>query len=421
MLVEFRAKNFRSIKEEIVLSLTASKHKELEKNCFESASLKLLKSSAIYGPNASGKSNILKALSAMKKIVLLSASKFTEGTHIPLTPFLFSSQYIDKPTEFEITFIRKGIRYQFGFVADKKRVYEEWLFVFETNRAQTWYTREYIPEKDDYAWYFGSKFKGEKNLWKNSTRSNALFLSTAVQLNSEQLKPVFNWFLNKLQIVGVFGWSPEFTIDLLQKDKYKDKIIRFLKIADFDIEDVNVKFDDFSPDKLPKDLPLELKEKMIEEFGGKKIIEEFNTVHLNDEGEKVLLDFNEESDGTQKFFSILGPCLDTLDNGNVLFVDELNDNLHPLLVEFIVKLFHNEKMNRKGAQIIFTTHETSILSQSIFRRDQVWFCEKEKQATKLYSLLEFKPRKGVEDIEKGYLSGRYGALPYIKSLYGVLD
>ena len=416
MLVEFRVKNFRSIKEEVALSLIASKHKELEENSFKTASLKLLKSSAIYGPNASGKSNILKALSAMKRIVLLSASKFTEGTHIPLTPFLFSSEYVNQPTELEIIFIQNEIRYQFGFVADKKRIYEEWLFVFETNRAQTWYTREYIPEKDDYEWYFGSKFKGEKNLWKNSTRTNALFLSTAVQLNSEQLKPVFNWFLEKLHIVGVSGWNPEFTIDLIQKDEYKDKIIQFLKVADFDIEDINIKFDNFSPDKLPEDMPIELKERMIEELDGKKIIEEFNTFHLNDKGEKVSLDFNEESDGTQKFFSILGPCLDTLDNGNVLLVDELNDNLHPFLVKFIVKLFHNEKMNQKGAQIVFTTHETSILSQDIFRRDQIWFCEKEEQATKLYSLLEFKPRKGVEDIEKGYLSGRYGALPYIKNL-----
>jgi hypothetical protein len=138
--------------------------------------------------------------------------------------------------------------------------------------------------------------------------------------------------------------------------------------------------------------------------------------HKDSAGNSVALDLKEESDGTQKLFAFIGPWLDSLEKGHVLLIDELHDNFHPLMVKFLVDLFHNTATNKTNAQLIFTTHETSILSQDVFRRDQIWFCEKQNKATVLYSLVEFKPRKGVTDLEKAYLSGRYGALPYFKDI-----
>lgn len=141
------------------------------------------------------------------------------------------------------------------------------------------------------------------------------------------------------------------------------------------------------------------------------------TGHMSSTGEIVLFELDDESDGTKKLFSIAGPWLDTLRNGFVLFVDELHDSLHPVLVRYLVSLFHDKSINTKNAQLIFSTHDTSILSQDVFRRDQIWFCEKsEEQCTELFPLSDFRPRKGHENLERGYLSGRYGALPYPKEL-----
>jgi len=150
---------------------------------------------------------------------------------------------------------------------------------------------------------------------------------------------------------------------------------------------------------------------------GKKILNELYMIHKDSTGNLVKFNFDEESDGTQKLFSFAGPWLDTLKNGYVLFVDELHDNLHPRLVRFLVELFHSSETNPNNAQLVFTTHETTILNQVVFRRDQIWFCEKRHdKATSVYSLTDFSPRKGRENLELSYLAGRYGAVPYMRKL-----
>ena len=163
-------------------------------------------------------------------------------------------------------------------------------------------------------------------------------------------------------------------------------------------------------------MPAEIREDIIKEMKGKEVIKEAKFYHLDNYGKKVALDFDDESDGTQKLFAFIGPWIDSLENGNVLLIDELHDNFHPLMVKFLIEMFHNKDMNKSDAQLIFTTHETSVLNQDTFRRDQIWFCEKQNRATKLYPLTDFSPRKGVEDLEKGYLSGRYGALPFFQDI-----
>ncbi len=412
MLIDFKVKNYRSIKDEQTLSMVSSKQKEhLETHTFEtpdSSHMRLLKTSAIYGANAAGKSNIIKALKAMQEMVVYSASKYQRGDKLPVKPFLFDALSKDEPTEFEVYFVANDVRYQYGFAATEDRIIEEWLYASPKSRPQSWFFRTLNDKtlEASYKWQFGDKFTGKKQLWQESTRDNALFLSTAVHLNSDQLKPVFDWFDKTLRITGVGGWDPKFTMKLCQEENYKNEVLAFLRTADMDIEDIEI----------------EEKRSTSEQTNQTASWHNFfypqnvKMWHKDSAGNKVALDLEDESDGTQKLFSFIGPWLDSLEKGHVLIIDELHDNFHPLMVKFLVNLFHSNATNKSNAQLIFTTHETSILSQDVFRRDQIWFCEKENKATKLYSLVEFKPRKGVTDLEKGYLSGRYGALPYFKNI-----
>jgi hypothetical protein len=313
-----------------------------------------------------------------------------------------------------MVFISEGIRYQYGFSATKKRVIEEWLIAYPKGRPQRWFSRAFNNETEAYEYKFSDYLLGQKSVWQNSTRSNALLLSTAVQLNSDQLKPVFNWFKEQLRPTNIDGWGPSFTASMCEDNTTKKEILKFLKAADFDIHDIKIETEKFDPNSLPDEFPDDVKEKIIKEMKGKELID-IKTLHKTDTGNLVPLDFEDESDGTKKFFSFAGPWIDILKNGYVLIVDELHDSLHPKMVKYLVELFHNEKTNPKNAQLIFTTHETSILNQEVFRRDQVWFCEKDSsQATILYPLSDFSPRKDKENIELGYLSGRYGALPFIR-------
>lgn len=418
MLIDFKVKNYRSIKEEQSLSMVSSKQKEhLETHTFETSDpshMRLLKTSAIYGANAAGKSNIIKALQAMQEMVVYSASKYQRGDKLPVKPFLFDALCKDEPTEFEVFFVAEDVRYQYGFSATQDRIVEEWLFASPKSRAQSWFARALDTKSDRayYEWQFGDKFTGKKQLWQESTRDNALFLSTAVHLNSDQLKPVFDWFDKTLRITGVGGWDPKFTMKLCQEENYKNEVLAFLRTADMDIEDIEIEDNTYERNKAVH--KGDITNTFASYLQGKNLIN-VKMWHKDSRGHKVALDLKDESDGTQKLFAFIGPWLDSLEKGHVLLIDELHDNFHPLMVKFLVDLFHSNVTNKSNAQLIFTTHETSILSQDVFRRDQIWFCEKENKATKLYSLVEFKPRKGVTDLEKGYLSGRYGALPFFKS------
>lgn len=416
MFIEFSVKNWRSIKTEQKLSLSAAKGKELAaSNTFEPdapASNTLLRSAAIYGPNASGKSNIILALKMMKQMVLTSASKTQLGDLIEVEPFALDSDTEAQPSEFEINFIANGVRYQYGFAADSTRVTEEWLFAFPSGRPQRWLGR--VWDGSTYLWDAASALTGPKQLWQESTRENALFLSTAIQLNCKQLMPVFDWFKHKLRIAGIAGWHPGFTGSLCKEEASRIRILEFLKAADLGIDNVEVETETFSDKHLPPDLPASVKADLLNDMQDKEVIN-LKTIHRSIQGKQVRFEMDEESAGTRKFFALAGPWLESLEHGRILVIDELNDKLHPKMLQFLVQLFHNNDTNPHNAQLIFTTHETTILNQQVFRRDQIWFCEKnEEQATRLYPLTDFSPRKGREDLESGYLSGRYGALPWLR-------
>jgi len=416
MLIEFNVANFQALRDAQRFSLVKGKGAELQQtNVFrtpEPNGFELLRSAAIYGPNASGKTTFIRALGTMRDIVLESAAARSAGDELPITPFLLSSKTRDEPSEFEVSFLLDDIRYQYGFSATARQIHDEWLFAFPRGRAQRWFQRAWDRETGEHAWYLGDKLDGEKQVWQKSTRANALFLSTAVNLNARQLQPIYDWFRTHLRVAGVGGWSRDFSASQCTSGQ-KKSILEFLRAADLAIQDLVAEKNPFDDRNLPNDMPTHLKQALISDFRDKEFFD-LKTVHQADDGRKVSFDLEVESAGTQKLFAFAGPWLDALEQGYTLFMDELNNSLHPRLVRFLLEFFHDPERNKKNAQLVFTTHETSILNQQVLRRDQVWFCEREKdQAARLYPLTDFRPRKGRENLELAYLSGRYGALPFI--------
>ena len=291
---------------------------------------------------------------------------------------------------------------------------EEWLYAFPRKRIQRWFKRTWNADEQKHDWGFGAFLTGEKTVWQKSTRDNALFLSTAVQLNSQQLQPIYDWFKETLHCIGPAGFSPDFSASLCEAGE-KTQIPDFLNKADLGIDGVRVEKEEFNPQELTQDMPDTLKQAIIKEMGTKEFYN-VKTIHLDSHGKSIEFDLEEESKGTKKMFSLAGPFLDSLASGYIVFVDELGSSLHPELVKFLVGLFNDKKTNPANAQLVFTTHETHMLDQTILRRDQVWFCEKDDtQATRVFPLTDFRPRKMRENLEAAYLSGRYGAVPYIPS------
>ena len=414
MLIEFSVANFMSIKDEVRLSLVAGPGKELRKTHVVTSSLNegvrsipLLRSAAVYGANAAGKTNLLRALRTMRHMVARSNQDLGE---LPVTPFRFDPDCEARPTTFEAMCFAEDVRYQYGFSATRDAVTREWLYAWPRGRVQLWFERERAGNGGD-VFKFGDRLSGDKEVWRRATRPDALFLSTAVSLNSSQLRPVFDWFTGNLHVAGVGGWANVFSLEYC-RDGRKAALLEFLRTADLAISGLRVVEQEFSPETLPDDMPPAVKEDIGKKLAGAKVVN-LRLRHDTKDGRPVELDLDEESDGTQKIFALAGPWLDTLEKGHVIVFDELHDHLHPSLVRFLVERFHDPSVNAKGAQLIFSTHDTSILSQDVFRRDQIWFCERNaRQETGLFPLTDFRPRKGIENLERSYLAGRYGAVPH---------
>ena len=415
MLVEFRLKNFRSIRDEQVLNLVASSDKTLlETNALRTglkAAPHLVTSAVVYGANASGKSNLIKGLQFMRGVVLESASLQPGQTFDRLQPFKLDATSPTLSTDFEVTFVLDGVRYQYGFSMTAQRIVGEYLLVYKAFKPQRWFSRSVDEKSGKDVYEFGSGLKGAKHLWEGATRPNALFLSTAVQLNSDALRPLYDWFADRLVIFNEqTPLSPQYSVQLLKQERQRKAICGFMRAADMSIADIEV----VTRHALVHSFRINAATgKPEEEASSEQPIDELKFHHITDHG-KAVFDLMEESSGTRNFLYLSGPILEILERGLTLLVDELDTSLHTLLVQALVKLLHRPELNTGGAQIIFTTHDTALLdTHGLFRRDQVWFIEKRTdQSSSLYSLLDFSPRKN-EALERGYLQGRYGALPFL--------
>lgn len=416
MLLEFRVQNYRSIRDEQALNLVASgSDKELADTHLAPTGLKSLshvvRSAVVYGPNASGKSTLLSALSYMRAVVADSATKVQPGQIYNLQPFKLDEGFAQQPTRFEISFVLDGIRHQYAFAMTPRRIVRESLMVYRSSKPAQWFSRALADDGETYEYEFSTHLTGPRKLWQDSTRPNALFLSTAALLNSELLAPVFEWIVTRMGHLPPGGvLDPGFTTAMLATAEGRDAIRGFLSAADISIANVQV---------VPRK---GVRQRMEFEAGGvvQARQEERDYLlpvfeHTTPKG-SAQFDLQDESEGTQRLYALAAPVFDMLRNGRVLVVDELDRSLHTLLVRRLISMFHDPELNRSGAQLIFTTHDTSLLDHKLFRRDQVWFTEKDgDQATRLYPLTDFSPRKH-EAWERGYLMGRYGAVPYFGDL-----
>lgn len=409
MLVEFRVRNFRSIRDDMSLSLVASADKEKrESNTVPSGAASvpdLLRVASIYGPNASGKSALISAMQFAQSAVATSASLMPQQA-LSHVPFKLDPDFAAAPSEFEFTFVLDGTRYQYGFAATSAGFTEEWLLVYKTHRPQLWFERTYDAESDQDVYKWGPSLTGQREVWRSATRRNALFLSTAAQLNSAKLLPIYDWIVRKLIIIGA-GLQPLFdqSTAWIAEPERKEMLLGFLASADIGISDLAVE------SRKQHRLNVQLRNEGPEHAFSESEVQFPVFTHTGPKGQGRL-QYEEESTGTQRLFSFAAPLIESLQIGRTIVVDELDGSLHTHIVRFVVDLFHHRPPEgRHPAQLVFTTHDTALLDADVFRRDQIWLMEKGRdQASTLVPLTDFSPRKN-EALERGYLQGRYGAVP----------
>ena len=417
MLVQFTVENFLSIRDKVYLSLEPSKDSEHPENLITKGDYKAVNSVAIYGANASGKSSLFKAIT-VALIMIRNSNNVQITDKLPMTPFKFDFESRNKPTSFEFTFIAKdGRKYIYGFSATTEKIVEEYLYCYNTSKPTLLFD---LNENEKPKFNRAYKVKLEAAYQMNT--ANKLFLATATTWNVECTKSPFEWlaesidtFTDVMELGGVA--FEKYRID--ENRKYIEFTKNLLKQADINISSIEVDAKEVvGGPALP--FQIVVQGKIIPPNEGKHYDVEITTGHtvVDENGEKTefSLTLQEESIGTQLLF-FYGPLLkDAFEKGKTIVLDEIDKSMHPSLVKFIMNLFRDPDVNKNGAQLIVTTHETGILSLDMFRRDQIYFTEKDSKSgvTDLYSLDEFSVRK-TENIEKGYLMGRYGAIPFLQA------
>lgn len=419
MFIELRIKNHRSLRDEQLFTMEAGRigdDNDPRPRTVLGHSEPLLTVAAIYGANASGKSNVLSGLAFMRDAVIESARFWSPHQAIPRDQFKWGAAH-DAESSFCITFLIGDTKFEYGFTVCDDAFTEEWLYGWTSGRRRLWYSRE--GEKIE----FGPALKGDLKTVHDATRKNALFLPVAVQLKNEQLDPIYSWFfsLNIFNLArqypapyygGRFQYHDEsFVFRFLDEqgrrtqpelDSHHEMLTRFktlLQAADFGISDVQIQR--MEVPEAPS-TPQRLQRKAFLK---------------HDCYPDAWLPLEQESNGTKTIFRLALPIIIAIRQGLPLFVDELEASLHPTLANHIVRLFNDPEQNPRNAQLIFTTHDTNLLGTTVgapaVRRDQVWLTEKDESgATVLYPLTDYKPRK-EENIERGYLQGRYGAIPFL--------
>jgi predicted ATPase len=428
MLLNFSVENFRSIKERQTLSLEATADDELEStHVQEEGGVRVLRSVVIYGPNASGKSSLLDAMSSMRHFVLSSAREGQLLDAIPVEPFLLHEETEHAPTSVEWDFLWQGNRYRYGFSADAVSVKAEWLFRSRGRaKAARLFTREGQDIKVNAEQFREGLVlkKLEKDLGNPPVRENALVLSVVAQFNGQTSKEVLGWF-DQLRFTSGLSDRGHFfyTADRLKDAASRKKLLSFAQRADFNISDLSSEVSEVAVEDLPGEAKAHLPP------GKKFLTAEIKTKHPRyDRNGKLAGDVefdleDQESQGTRKFVALSGPLHHTIDEGSALVVDEFEARLHPLLTREIFAWFHGPA-HHCTAQLIVATHDVGLMDPEFVRRDQVWFCEKNAQgATNLYSLAEFDSNsvRPTTKFNKQYLLGLLGAVPKLTLIKEVVS
>ncbi|MDG5854934.1 AAA family ATPase [Clostridium beijerinckii] len=400
MLIQFNFKNFKSFRDDTSLDMTATSITEHPYNLINSGDEKYIKTAAIYGANASGKSSVLEAFKFMRDWINDSFKKASENEYIPLKRFAFDSNAQKEPAEFEVFFKHENNEYQYGFSLDNNTIIEEWLYLKKENSKDKYIT---LFERTKEGIDCNSKLlKGAEN-FISMVEDKTLFLSIISNAKIVYAKDVFHWFTIGVSIIDYGNIIFESIMtrihsQMLYEESYQKELLKFLNSIDINIQEIIV-------------------EKPKNENDEPKIY----TKHLmKDKKNYYKMPLSEESSGTQKMFTLFYFLKYSLTFGVPLFIDELDAKLHPLLLRYILTMFHDENINKNGAQLIYVTHDNYTLTKDIFRRDQIWFVEKDSESVShLYSLAEYKSdddKKVRKDASynKDYLLGKYGSVPILR-------
>lgn len=407
MILEVLISNFFSIKEEIVLDLRAAniqtkQAKELVENTFSYGNDKVVKTLALYGANASGKTNIIKAI-RFCVMMIINSHTHNENTIFNFTPFKFE-EYTSKPSEFFVRFVLNNIEYEYSFNLNRTQVLKESLYYYPKGRITKIFVRDELKgdsKKDKYS--FGNQIIRPLDV-AESTSAKTLYLSRASQMDREIPKALFKFFMEEF-LLDIIYPSDEKIEDYFLN--FKDELLAGLNFADSDIVDFKLEKRPFTGVKFDIKSPFNTEPLLVTNFSDEKVF--FLSYHKRDMSKQFDF-FTEESAGTIKLFLTLLTVLDVINNNKILLLDEIETHFHPHIVDYILKLFYKSK----AAQLIYTTHNTNLLDLKKLRKDQIYFCnKKEDGSTEVYSLYDYSDFRETMDVEKAYLQGRFGAVPYL--------
>ena len=417
MLIDFKFKNFMSFSEECYFDMSATSDKSHRNLLIDD---KFSRAKIIYGANASGKTSFIKAVDFVRKFII-NSSNMIDGSIIPVIPFKFCEKPFDAPSFFAFTFIKNGKKYYYEFSCTQKAVISERLDRYDSVKPTNIFER---TNTDEYK--FRHDVKTLKEISSKNT-ANKLFLVTSATWNYSVTKPVVDFFLNDIMISYGLNNVWQYNLGRLKSEGNTEDFnafcLNFFNNADISINNFIIeekKYKDFPQDALMNSVISALAN------GDRDTIEQFdNTILYNiwvehkiksgDDERTYRLNIKEESLGTIEMFELSTILYYVLKNGSTFFIDEIDRSLHPLLVRYIIGLFFNDKVNTAGAQLIANTHDTNLLDLDLFRRDEIWFAERDyfSGSTTMFPLTDFSPRKD-ENVEKAYLLGRFGAIPFIK-------
>jgi len=420
MIAEFTIENYRSFKGRKTFSLFATKDKELlGANSFEIGNkIRLLKSAVIYGANASGKSNFFRALVFFMNFSVWSGPRKQAGDMIEIDYFYFSKQTDQGPAFFELIFYLKSpegknIRYRYGFSITHEEVLAEYLFAIYNVREITLFTRENQDIHTTSYFHEGMRIKSR-------VRPNCSFLSVCAQNNGPIATSIIRYFREMLITSGLNDIAPV-TKGRLNNldDNTHEQVLKFLRYADIQVKNLVLRRNPLDINELPPDVQ-EFYKRNTQTKPPEMITYSFEHDYYDNDKrvDTILVPEEEESKGTQKLFAYSIPIISALENGTPLFIDEFDTQLHPLILENIINLFNSSDINNKNAQLVISCHSVNIMTNKNFRRDQIWFCEKDQYgATDLYSLVEYdEPVRNDAAFGKNYLHGKYGAVPFIDEI-----
>lgn len=417
MLIQFSVENFMSFREKAVLSMMPSSDTNKEDNVTSGEKTRCLKSAVVYGANASGKSNLFKAMAAAI-ILIRNSNAMQTGFMIPgMQPFRFREDALQYPSKFEFIFVVNGMKYVYGFSATQAEVIEEYLYVYYSAKASRIFERVKTNQYE-----FSVDKKKLRDIATKNT-SNKLFLSTATAWNYDKTRDAFLWFLNGIDVYDAESIRQDFSAFENDKDgSLKRFTANLLKESNINITEFDFKAEYLTPEiiaTLPSEVINIIKEDRVKHVE----IQTGHQVETQDgQTNTYFLDLKDESLGTQHLFHLSPVLKYAFENGKTIIFDEFDGHLHPLLARYIIQLFHDPNVNKQNAQLIFNTHDTSLLTLELFRRDQIYFTEKNSKSggSDLYSLDEFSVRAN-ENVKNGYLQGRYGAIPFLGRGGGLWD